>query len=66
MGALLLEMGRTEEAFQCFMRRASLVTAPPSRRASRKDHDTEQAAFRGSVPAAVKIVDGARIESAAN
>lgn len=65
LGALLLEMGRTEEAFHCFMRRATLVTAPPEPAASRKDHDSEQEAFRGCLPVAAKIVDGERIEGAA-
>ena len=28
LGALLLEMGRTEDAFDCFMHRAEIVMAP--------------------------------------
>ena len=65
LGALLLEMGRTEEAFQCFMRRAALVPAPPEPIASRKDHDSEQEAFRGCLAATVEIDGGERIEGTA-
>jgi len=61
LGALLLEMGRTEKAFHCFMRRASLVPAAQELPDSRKDHDIEQAAFRGRQSAAIEIEGGERI-----
>ena len=61
LSALLLETGRTEEAFGLFMRRAALVREallPPE---SRKQHDMEQAAFRGRTAAAVEIEGGAHL-----
>lgn len=61
LGALLLEMGRTEEAFECFMQRAALITEPLSQDENRKQHDMEQAAFRGRAATAVEIDGGARL-----
>ena len=61
LGALLLEMGRTDDAFAYFMRRAALVTAPQPAAASRQEHDAEQAAYRGRASGAIEIAGGARI-----
>ena len=65
LGALLLETGRTEEAFACFMRRAALLTEPQPPAESRKQHDLEQAAFRGRAATAVEIEGGARVPGSA-
>lgn len=61
LGALLLELGRTEDAFDCFMRRAQIAASPQATSESRKEHDTEQATFRGRADTAVKIAGGQRV-----
>lgn len=61
LAALLLEMGRTSDAFTCFMRRAALVRESLPEDEGRKDHDTEQAAFRGRAATTVEIDGGASL-----
>jgi len=66
LGALLLEVGRTREAFAQFMRRAAIAQPMELAGAQRRRHDEEQAAYRGRPAGArIEIEGGDRIEGPA-
>jgi tetratricopeptide (TPR) repeat protein len=68
LGALLLELGRTEQAFEEFMRRSAIQQPPgPDTRTARPaTHDREQAEFRGRLSTGrVEIQGGERLPAPA-